>query len=248
MKRLAAFVLACLLPLAAYGQDATGPATHAETSFASLFTQLPRAFASFGDRPSLIILGVGGAASLAISTQDEELAKGAPHDGAIDAIFDGGGTAGDGFVQVGAALGTWVIGRAIDSPRTALVGADLVRAQIVNGVVTTGIKLAVNRTRPDGGSHSFPSGHTSSMFATATVLARHFGWKVGVPSMAGATYVAISRQTENHHWASDLTFGAAIGIVAGRGVTIGHGRRQLALSPAAYPGGAGLSVTLPNLQ
>ena len=64
-------------------------------------------------------------------------------------------------------------------------------------------------------------------FATATVLQRDLGWKVGVPAYGLATYVAASRIQDKRHFLSDVTFGAAIGIVAGRSVTIGQRRRSI---------------------
>jgi len=41
---------------------------------------------------------------------------------------------------------------------------------------------------------------------------------------------------------SDVTFGAALGIVAGRTVPIGHGRRLL-VTPMATPSGAAAGFT-----
>jgi membrane-associated phospholipid phosphatase len=55
--------------------------------------------------------------------------------------------------------------------------------------------------------------------------------------------VAASRIQTQRHYLSDVAFGAAIGIVAGRTVTIGHGNARFAVSPAAAPGGAGVNFT-----
>ena len=67
--------------------------------------------------------------------------------------------------QLAAALGTYSIGRMTGNQKVAVIGADLVRAQFVSQAVTQAIKFSVGRTRPDGTSLSFPSGHTSSTFA-----------------------------------------------------------------------------------
>ena len=58
-----------------------------------------------------------------------------------------------------------------------------------------------------------------------------------------ATYVAGSRLTENKHFLSDIIFGAGIGIVSGRSVTVGHGSHRFAISPSAAPGAFGVSFT-----
>ncbi len=146
-------------------------------------------------------------------------------------------------MQFGGAWAAYGIGRAIKSERTAVVGADLVRAQLVNMVFTQGLKLTVNRTRPDGDDWSFPSGHASGTFANAAVLHRHFGWKVGAPAYAVATYVAASRLQAKRHFASDVIFGAGVGIISGRAVTVGRGANRFAVSPMGVPGGAGITFT-----
>ena len=42
----------------------------------------------------------------------------------------------------------------------------------------------------------------------------------------------------------DVAFGAAVGILAGRTVTIGRGSTRLSLAPMAAPGGGGITFTL----
>ena len=118
-----------------------------------------------------------------------------------------------------------------------------------------GIKALVDRDRPFlhyarpktlvPGPHdaSFPSGHAAVTFASATVLQRHFGWKVGIPAYAVASYVAASRVQMKRHYLSDVAFGAALGIVAGRTLTIGRGDARFAVEPMAAPGGGGIGFT-----
>jgi membrane-associated phospholipid phosphatase len=125
-----------------------------------------------------------------------------------------------------------------------VVGADLVRANIVAQALTSGIKLSVRRGRPDGTQYSFPSGHASVSFAAATVLQRHFGWKTGLPAYAAASYVAASRIQERRHFFSDVAFGAVVGIVAGRTVTVGRGDYKFSVQPMApASGGVGIAFT-----
>jgi membrane-associated phospholipid phosphatase len=141
---------------------------------------------------------------------------------------------------VGGATAVYVVGRMLHSPRAAAFGSDLVRAQVLDTLLTQAIKVTVDRTRPDGGSYSFPSGHASSSFATATVIAKYFGWKFGVPAYAAASYVAASRLSENQHYLSDVVFGASLGVISGRTVTVG--RSRLGFAPMASLHGIGLSM------
>jgi membrane-associated phospholipid phosphatase len=78
--------------------------------------------------------------------------------------------------------------------------------------------------------------------ASAIVLQRHFGWKAGVPACAVAAYIGVSRLSQNKHYASDVVFGAAVGMVAGRAVTVGRGRARFEMAP--FPAGAGIGFTL----
>ena len=192
---------------------------------------------------ALILLGTGAGAAL-IHPYDFRLTDHFSKTPAFEHAFDAGQLLGGTLVQFGGSIATYAVGRIVKHDTVARVGADLVRAQLVNTVFTQGLKLSINRTRPDGDPWSFPSGHSSGTFATATVLQRHFGWKVGVPAYALAGYVAASRLQERRHFASDVIFGAGIGIVSGRVVTVGQGATRFAVAPMAVPGrGAGISFT-----
>ncbi len=139
----------------------------------------------------------------------------------VDRAFEAGEPLGSAAVQVGGAFATYGLGKLFSSPGLEDVGRDLVRAQIVTQTLTQAMKLAVGRERPDGSNtKSFPSGHASGSFATATVLQRRYGWKVGAPAYAVAAYIAGSRTSEAKHYLSDVVFGAAVGIMVGRTVTI----------------------------
>lgn len=80
--------------------------------------------------------------------------------------------------------------------------------------VTYGLKLSVDKTRPDGGSQSFPSGHTSVSFQGATFMYLRYGWKPAIPFYLGAAYVGWSRVDSKRHDTTDVLAGAAIGIAS----------------------------------
>jgi PAP2 superfamily len=218
------------------------------TSFASLFRDLGSDFRQLPSRQSALVVGAAGVASFGVRGHDAELTRDANASESLDTMFEPGAAIGSGFAQYGAAFATWAIGRATHKPRVALLGADLIRAQIVSSALTQSVKFAIRRPRPDGGRYSFPSGHTAGTFATAAVLQRHYGWKVGAPAYGLAAYVAGSRLQENKHYMSDVIFGAAIGIVSGHAVTVGHGNGRFALAPLAAHGGGGIGLTLVGQQ
>lgn len=217
-------------------------------SVASLFRDLGDDFRRLPSLESAIILGAAGSASVAIRGQDAAVTRTWSASPALDGLFEPGATIGGAAVQLGGALATFAVGRVTKSSRLSMVGADLLRAQIVGTVLTQGIKVSTGRQRPDGARFSFPSGHTSSSFATAAVLQRHFGWKAGIPAYGLAAFVAGSRLQENKHYMSDVIFGAAVGIVSGRAVTVGSGRGAFSVAPFAVRGGGGVGLTLMGSQ
>jgi membrane-associated phospholipid phosphatase len=157
--------------------------------------------------------------------------------------FEAGRTIGATPVHLLASFTAYGLGRSLKNPCLASLGADLVQAQLMAEILSQGVKFTVNRTRPDGTARSFPSGHTTMSFATATVLQNHFGWKVGLPAYAVASYVAASRVQAKRHYLSDVLFGAALGTVAGRTVTFGT-KQRFAISPVAPMDGPGAGVGL----
>ncbi len=190
---------------------------------------------------SLEIGAVGTAVTFALAPTDDKAAD-AARNSEPSSYTKIGNALGDGWVQGGAAVATYIIGRSIDDPETTHIGSDLVRAQILNGILTGVIKLAVDRTRPDGGSHAFPSGHSSATFATAAVAASHFGWKVGVPAYAFSGFVGWCRVRDLQHWVTDTAAGATLGIIVGTTVTAGHRDREWQIVPAKTAGGFAVYV------
>ena len=117
---------------------------------------------------------------------------------------------------------------------------QLAEAYGVTMAIVYVLKPVVDRQRPDGGSESFPSGHSASAFAGAAFLQRRYGWSYGVPAYAVATFVAYSRVESKRHWTSDVIAGGAIGIVSNLVFT--HRLSRVAVQPVVVPRGAGLSL------
>jgi len=102
-------------------------------------------------------------------------------------------------------------------------GIIMVEALCVNAFTTTALKLAFKRDRPfvtypyldkqaEGGSYSFPSGHTSSAFALATSISLAFPkWYVVAPAYLYSSAAGYSRMYLGVHYPSDVLVGAIVG-------------------------------------
>ena len=88
----------------------------------------------------------------------------------------------------------------------------------ISTAMTEGLKSTVRETRPDRtDNHSFPSGHTSVAFVSATILSREYGYIspwITVGGYATAAGTQILRVKHNRHWMNDLYMGAGIGMVS----------------------------------
>lgn len=212
--------------------------------FAEPFRQFPSDLRRFFSSDTFRVVGVGSVAAVAATRVDGQTVLEARKHLQPAGRFSTGNVGGGFFVQTGAAVATLAIGKALGESRLAYLGSDLVRAQLVSQTLVQGLKFATGRSRPDGSNtQSFPSGHTASAAATASVLQRHFGWKAGVPAYGFAAYVAASRMSADKHHLSDVLMGAAIGIAAGRTVTIGFAGETFDMGVAPTVGGAAITFT-----
>ena len=213
-------------------------------SFGNLLKQTASDFRRLPSGRTATLLVLGGTFAATAHQYDREVSFKLAGPSASEAAFKPGAILGGAEFQFGASLATYGLGRLTGHSRLAQVGGNLLRAQIVAQTVTHGIKYSVRRMRPDGSTrNSFPSGHTSVTFASATVLQREFGWKGGLPAYAVATYIGWSRIEHKRHFASDVLFGAAIGLMAGRSIAIGPAEKRFVMTPTAARGGGGIAFT-----
>src|SRR3954452_1227450 len=263
MRKTALAVLFTLLPAGAFAQNPPAPPQDPQKPPAAVGEEgkkPTRNFASalvhnLGDdikhlprQNSLYWLAGGGALALAVHPLDDDINRHFAGSGGTDAFWKPGQVIGNTAVLLGAGATSYVIGRKRKSDRIQHLGMDTIEAELLSAGLVYGIKESVRRDRPSTAESSsatgfsFPSGHAASTFAAATVLQQHLGYKAGIPTYLIASYVAMSRLHENVHFASDVVFGATIGIVVGRTVTW-HGRNFYA-SPMLLPKGGGIIVNV----
>jgi membrane-associated phospholipid phosphatase len=147
--------------------------------------------------------------------------------------------------------GVTIAGLATGNQRLSRAGLTAVKAMAVTALFTHAIKYAAQRYRPheydppnpriwEGpfGTYthtSFPSGHSSVVFAAAAVFAGEYRDKPWVPVLAYtlASLSALSRIYDDEHWATDVIIGSALGFGIGKLVY-----RNTACSPklTALPG------------
>ena len=98
-------------------------------------------------------------------------------------------------------------------------------------IVTHGLKILINKERPNGGDYSFPSGHTSAAFTGAAFIDKRYGYKVGVPAYLLASFVGWSRVNANKHDYWDVL----------GGIIIGYGSAYIFAKPINKKVGLGIS-------
>ena len=239
---IAGLLLLLSAPALAQQTPAGPPPTPRHTGIRATLKAMPVDLAHLWSPWNLMWVGIGGGLAGAVHPADPNINAhmvGRPwvHDLYRPALYMGA------YTLVGTTAGIYAYGRLEDKPKVSHLGMDLIRALVLDEILTQTIKHSVHRLRPDGSDNlSFPSGHASSTFAFATALERHLSWRYAVPAYIFSSYVATSRLHENKHYLSDVVFGASVGIIAGRTVTR-HGRTTYAMNLVPTRGGAAFFVT-----
>ena len=222
------------------------------TGLSTLLRDTVLDYATFPRRESSWwIVGIGGALAAALHPFDDDVNAHLVSSGAADKIWKAGNIVGGPVMYIAPPAiylyGRYILPRFDDDASTtnkwSHMGLDLVRAELLEEGLVQAIKLSVNRTRPNGQPYSFPSGHAAATFAFASVIERHLGARLALPTILIATYVGTSRLHHNVHFLSDVVFGAALGTAAGWTVVGRHGRTNYSLMPTPIPGGMALLVS-----
>ncbi len=132
------------------------------------------------------------------------------------------------FISGGIAFGTLATGLIKKDKKLQINGCESLVSVCAGTFVSEILKTTFDKTRPGDKypnevfpskqvhGRSFPSGHTTLAFATATTLALQYKkWYVVVPAYLWASSVGYSRMYLGKHYPSDVFAGAIIGIGAG---------------------------------
>ncbi|OQA00168.1 MAG: Undecaprenyl-diphosphatase BcrC [Bacteroidetes bacterium ADurb.Bin408] len=127
-------------------------------------------------------------------------------------------------VGVGAPVGMFATGLLTKDATLRNNGIEAGGSFILATCLTYGLKWTVRRPRPydtypdlqavvKESSYSFPSGHTSAAFATATSISLMYPkWYVIAPSFTWACLAGYSRMHLGAHYPSDVATGIVIGV------------------------------------
>jgi len=158
---------------------------------------------------------------------------------------------GNELVALSAIAGLYGIGELKEDARMRKAALLSFESLIYSSALTLGFKNALHRHRPSTGAaydvwdgpslsnpnDSFPSGHASTAFSVATIIAREYADVPYLPFTAYslAALTALSRINDNDHWASDVFFSSASAYFIASAISRWHedsaGHSRLLLLP-----------------
>ena len=154
-----------------------------------------------------------------------------PHDSFGRSVSDFGNALGNPLYVAPPLIAAAIIGKAAGNQGIYGVSTRALKSTLMAGVSVFVLKSLIGRERPPvsddpfkfhpinfhDDTNSFPSGHTTIAFALATSFAREIkGTWDDVLFYTLATTTAYARMHDNKHWASDVVFGAGVGILSTR--------------------------------
>ena len=118
-------------------------------------------------------------------------------------------------------IGGMSIASQFKDPKAWNRAVGMFKATAYSASVTTLLKYTVQEPRPNDHStrNSFPSGHSTTVFAFSGYVAGEHGWAWGSAALALSVFTAYSRVGDDMHRIHDVSAGATIGWVYGWGIS-----------------------------
>lgn len=147
---------------------------------------------------------------------------------------------GNGGYTVSGLAAFYIYGHFTKNEKAMRAALLSVESFAVTGLFTFALKFSTGRVRPSSAQNSrewsgfnlddvsFPSGHTSSAFAIATILASEYEDKPLVAPLVYslAALTGLSRINDGKHWASDVFFGGALGYLISKTILKLHSNKK----------------------
>lgn len=128
----------------------------------------------------------------------------------------------------------------------------MAKSSFYSGMITSVLKVTIREPRPNNRKDrkSFPSGHTASAFAFASVVGAEHGVYYGVGAYSLAALVGFSRMNDNKHYLHDVIAGASLGMMYGLGLyyrkeedmTSQKPKPEVVITPVVIPEYLGLNI------
>jgi membrane-associated phospholipid phosphatase len=224
------------------------------TSFKADTDKFPDRFISdakttFWNGPNLVALGLAGVATGVFENNyDDKINDHFERHGKMSKSLEDGlyvaGNPGTHFAITGLWYGLAAGSGNSENQEKAMT---MMSALAITGASTMSLKWMANNDCPNGAEYGWPSGHTSSTMAAASVLDEFYGPAVGIPAYAFTGLMGYRMMEEGDHWASDVIFGAVLGYVVGHSVAGKAKKAQIAgcdIVPFAGPDGSAMGMGL----
>ena len=208
---------------------------------------LLHSFAGLIDSDNLVPAIIGASAAGVSALADERTKNYFRGHRRVKEVGDIGDKLGNGFVLAGITGALLATSYSGENQKFRAMSFSLAQGFIMTETIVHSIKATNDRYRPNReNEHSFPSGHTSSLFTYATVISHYYGGKAGIPAYSVATLVGLSRIEKHKHYVSDVIAGATLGYLIGRTVVKVTDRRatskKMTISPVIGDETTGVSV------
>lgn len=201
--------------------------------------EFPRSFWSdtrslFTLQNAAILGGAGGLAAIAASNWDDDVRQYTlDHSrrwGGLNNVLD---VAGHPVTHLAATGALYATSRYMNDPEMGDFSKAMLNALLLTDATDIVLKYSFDTTRPNGNSHSFPSGHVASSFAAAAVIEEYHGLAAGLSAYTVAGLVGWQRIDSRNHDLSDVLFGAALGYAIGK--TVGQNHRLEKINCTVMP-------------